>query len=188
MKTKKSKLVCGVGVNNLTYVGNEKAYSKWVSMLNRCYSPKYQSRQPTYIGCSVCDEWLVFSKFKEWYDINSIAGMQIDKDILIRGNKVYGPTFCRFVPKEINYILLDSGASRGQFKQGVGWHKGVQKFQANISRLDGKEHIGYFATEDDAFAAYKSEKEKWIKHQADHYFSLGYIDKDIHTALHNWTI
>lgn len=114
--------------------------------------------------------------------------MQLDKDILVRGNKVYGPTFCRFVPQAINKLLLDCGASRGQYRQGVSWDKRYKKFRACIRRLNGPEHIGYFTTEVDAFTAYKTEKEKWIKVQADHYFSLGQIDKDVHTALHNWTI
>lgn len=185
---KNKKLICGVGYNDLPYIRNEKTYTKWANMLNRCYSQNYHIKNPTYMSCTVCDEWLVFSKFKEWYDSNKRAGMDLDKDILIRGNKVYGPQFCRFVPKEINRLLTDHGAKRGQFKQGVSWSNQHKKFRASISRLDGPEHIGYFTTEDDAFAAYKTEKEKWIKVQADRHFSAGNIGTDIHTALHNWKI
>lgn len=65
------------------------------------YLPK---NKPTYEGCTVCDEWLYFSNFKKWFDENYIEGFQLDKDIIIRGNKVYSPQTCCFVPKEINII------------------------------------------------------------------------------------
>lgn len=187
---KNKKLVYGIGLNDLPIANteNEKTYWKWAAMLNRCYGPKCQIKYPTYVGCTVCDEWKIFSKFKEWHDQNNRVGMHNDKDILVRGNKIYGPEYCRFIPKQINTLLTDSGASRGSYKQGVCWDKQNQKFRAQISRLDGTELIGLYTTEDDAFAAYKTEKEKWIKTLADHYFSLGQIDKDVHTALHNWTI
>lgn len=185
---KNKKLVCSVGVNDLTCIGNKDSYSKWKSMLNRCYSPKYQIKRPTYVGCTVCDEWKTFSNFNEWYDSNKRAGMDLDKDILIRGNKVYGPQFCRFVPRAINSLLTNSGARRGQYKQGIYWNNRKQKFVAQINRLDGMEHIGYYTTEDDAFSAYKVEKEKWIQCQADYHFSIGNIGKDVQMALRNWKI
>lgn len=189
MKNKnKTKLVCGVGNNDLTYIGNEKVYLKWTNMLRRCYSSNYQSKKPTYIGCTVCDEWLTFSNFKKWYDLNNRVGMQMDKDVLVRGNKIYGPQFCRFVPSQINNLLLDSGANRGKYKQGVSWDNGAQKFKAQISRDAGPKHIGLFDTEQEAFDAYKIKKEKWIKNRADWYYSIGLIGLGVHTALYNWTI
>jgi hypothetical protein len=188
---KNKKLVRGVGLNDLTIKGNgnEDAYSKWSGMLERCYDPKSHIKFPTYIGCSVCDEWLIFSKFKDWHDKNYIVGLQLDKDILIRCNKIYGPEYCRFVPQQINKLLNDRASKRGKYKQGVYFNRQKQKFVAQIKRGDNKnEYIGTFDIEQEAFDAYKIEKEKWIKHQADHYFSLGQIDKDIHTALYNWSV
>jgi hypothetical protein len=188
MTNTNKKLVYGIGYNDLTIKGNEEAYSKWKDMLGRCYSLIYQSKQPTYIGCSVCDEWLTFSKFKEWFSANNRLGMQLDKDILIRGNKIYGPEYCRFVPRQINTLLLDRGAKRGVYKLGVSWDKGAQKFRAQINRGKGSEFIGYYNTELEAFNAYKIEKELWIKNRADWYYSIGLIGLDIHTALYNWII
>lgn len=185
----KTKLVCGVGITDITTKnGNEECYTKWKSMLKRCYSPKYHIRRPTYKGCTVCSDWLTFSKFKEWYNVNYRVEMQLDKDILIRGNKIYSPTTCKFVPQEINTLLNGYDNGRGIYMQGVSFRKKPQKYSAQINRGNGSEHIGYYNTEIEAFTSYKTEKELWIKHQADHYFSLGQIDKDIHTALYNWVI
>ena len=61
-------LICGVGVNDANYATSGKRmcpfYRRWINMLERCYSEKFQEKNPTYRGCSVCEEWLTFSNFK----------------------------------------------------------------------------------------------------------------------------
>ena len=70
-------------------------YSRWRAMLQRCYDKKIHNRQPTYIDCSVCEEWCSLYNFNKWYLKNyySIDGerMELDKDILVKGNKMYSP-------------------------------------------------------------------------------------------------
>lgn len=189
MKNKQQRLVCGVGLNDLTLKSNEEVYSKWADMLRRCYDPKTHIKHPTYNGCTVCSDWLTFSNFKKWYDINNRVGMHMDKDILIRGNKIYGPEYCRFVPQAINKLLNDHGAKRGQYPQGVYFHKPTQKYIAKVKRGNGSNrHIGYYLTEQEAFNAYKIKKELWIKNRADWYYRIGLIGLDIHSSLHNWVI
>lgn len=80
-------------------------YSSWLHMLSRCYCSKYQSKQPTYIGCKVCDEWHNFQTFAEWFSVNHPKDgleYQLDKDILIKGNKTYSPMACKFVSRQEN--------------------------------------------------------------------------------------
>jgi len=65
------KLAYGVGRNDADYktaVNGERCpyYRRWSSMLNRCYSASYQNMFPTYIGCTVCKDWLTFSHFRAW--------------------------------------------------------------------------------------------------------------------------
>ena len=108
-------LVNGVGVNDSTYhtniINNNKLiwrcpfYIKWKHMLERCYSPKYHKNFPTYIGCSVCPEWRYFSKFRLWMENQNWKSMELDKDLLVKGNQVYGPDTCCFIPKPINYLF-----------------------------------------------------------------------------------
>ena len=108
-------LLYGVGVNDSDYVTDKRKnkkviwkcpfYEKWTSMLTRCYSLKYHKRYPTYIGCSVCPEWHYFSKFRLWMELQNWKGMDLDKDLLVKGNQVYGPDTCCFVPAAINYLF-----------------------------------------------------------------------------------
>lgn len=189
---KNKKLVCGVGITDS--ITREKgkqlqSYTIWNTMLQRCYSQKKQIKQPTYKGCSVCIEWLTYSNFKTWFDQNYVPDYQLDKDILTRGNKVYSPTNCRFVPRQINSLLIDRGAARGQYLQGVSWDKGAQKFKALCHIGTGtQKHIGVFELETEAFLAYKTFKENHIKQIANEYYNAGKIGIDIRDALLNWVI
>lgn len=73
-------------------------YSKWAAMIARCYSGK----DPIYDGCSVAPEWDKFSNFKAWMENQDWHGKQLDKDLLVVGNKVYSPDNCIFLPVEWN--------------------------------------------------------------------------------------
>ena len=112
-------LVLGVGVNDADYVTriekNKKTvwrcpfYNKWGKMLERCYSSKSHKTHPTYIGCSVCPEWHYFSKFRLWMENQNWEGLALDKDLLVKGNRVYGPDTCCFLPQAINNHFMFSG-------------------------------------------------------------------------------
>ena len=79
-----------------------KQYRVWVHMLERCYCPKRLDKYPTYIGCTVSDEWHNFQVFAAWFDDNYIDGYHLDKDIKIKGNKCYSPDACSFVTAKEN--------------------------------------------------------------------------------------
>lgn len=98
---------------------NSKAYSVWRGMIDRCYCKKQQKKKPSYIGCSVCDEWHNFQVFAEWFYLNYIDGCHLDKDIKIKGNKVYSPKACMFVPVKENSADGPSKAYRLINKSGV---------------------------------------------------------------------
>ena len=110
---KVERLVYGVGINDADYVvqkfetigyvsGKKKQkrvwrcpyYRVWTHMLERCYDVKRQERQPTYKDCSVSTEWLTFSVFKSWMEKQDFEGKQLDKDLLIEGNKIYSAETC----------------------------------------------------------------------------------------------
>ena len=152
------KLVCGKGTkgNAATTVNGRhtKAYATWVHMLKRCYSPICQKLQPTYIDCSVCNEWLYFPTFKEWFDANYVEGWALDKDLLVGGNKIYDPDFCIFVPQSINNLFTDCGRSRGNCPIGVHLCKKTGRFVAHVSVDDKQQHIGYFDDPNEAHRAY----------------------------------
>lgn len=168
------KLVYGVGINDADYHvqewitvedgdGKKKQklvwicpfYRRWKDMLKRCYSDRCQERQPTYEGCSVCEEWLKFSSFRAWMKTQDWEGRQLDKDILFPDNKVYSPETCVFVNREANSFVLECNASRGRYMIGVYWHKGSNKFTALCRDGTGKrKYLGYFDTELEAHQAW----------------------------------
>ena len=110
VKDKMLPSVYGVGyIGNGKYTANikgkpAKAYKTWCGMLERCYCPKLQKKQPTYKGCSTCVEWHDFQVFAKWFNDNYIDGYHLDKDIKIKGNKVYSPKGCEFVSQKHNNI------------------------------------------------------------------------------------
>ena len=147
-----------------------KAYKVWQSMLQRCYDTKYQEKKPTYKGCSVCDEWLYFPNFKKWFNENyyTIEGEEIhlDKDILVKGNKVYSPDTCVFVPRRINVLFRDY-AKESKLPKGVSLDYGKYKAYINI---DGKKkNLGRFNTPEEAKNIYEEARLKEIKRLAECY-------------------
>lgn len=157
-------------------------------MLKRCYCKPRLKKFPTYNGCSVCDEWKTFSSFKAWFDKNHIDGYDIDKDILVKGNKIYGPDTCCFVPKRINYLFINNRKARGKFPIGVSYHSGHKKFQAAINHEFKTVHIGYYKTPEEAFLAYKRTKESYIQQLAKEYYESGAITKRVYDALMRYKI
>lgn len=170
--------ICGFGINDADYMTQKvingktiscEIYSTWSRMIARCYSVKLHLRLPTYKGCTVCEEWLTFSNFSKWYESNNVEGYHLDKDIKIKGNKLYGPDTCLFVPQCINKLLLDGAAKRGPYPTGVALNKRNGKFLVQIG-VDGKaKYIGYFATTGEASKAYKEAKNAEIKRKCEQY-------------------
>jgi len=142
-------------------------YRKWCDMLTRAYSPKYKERHVTYEGVTVCEEWLHFSTFKEWMEIQDWEGKQLDKDLLQPGNKEYSPSTCLFVSSQINKLLTGRGATRGGYPQGVCLHKQRDKFQAYIGKYGKRVHLGLFVTVEEASEAYRIAKNNYIKEVAE---------------------
>ena len=171
---KRNKLVYGVGVNDADYVVQVKRwidgkhtliwvcpfYQTWMSMLRRCYSEKFHQTNPTYIDCSVCDEWLLFSNFKKWMEKQDWEGKQLDKDFLKLGNRNYSPDTCIFVDHVINSFITDGGSRRGEYMIGVSLHKptGALHVRCNNPFTREYEHLGYFTDELEAHLAWKARK------------------------------
>lgn len=192
---KKNKLVYGIGVND--FEGNVyengkpiKSYSTWKHMLERCYSEKLHSRNPTYIGCSVCDEWQSFSNFKKWFDGNYVEEFHLDKDIILEGNKIYSPEFCRFVPQYLNKLLTDSRNARGDLPLGVTEckpdhhpRKVNSTYRAFCNNGYGKLLSKTFKTVPEAVEWYAATKKLVVKEQAQRAFLDNSIKTDVYLAL-----
>lgn len=174
----KNKLVHDVGLNDAGYVvqpsnSGEKSFCKiylcWYNMISRCYSRIVQEKQPTYVGCTVCDEWLTFSNFKKWMETQEWKGKHLDKDIIKHGNKTYCPEFCCFIDPVVNSFITDSGATRGRFLIGVSKSKNRPALRARCNNPITKkpEYLGYFKDEVLAHAAWKKRKHELACQLAD---------------------
>lgn len=183
------KLLYGVGIADIRKTDNMVVYQIWHSMLNRCYNQKLQEKYPTYIGCSVAEEWHRLSVFKSWWlQSNYKPGLQLDKDIIIRKNKVYGPDNCNFVSCRVNMLIVDCAASRGIWPVGVCFNKQREKFQANIAINGKRKHLGLFSTPEAAFSCYKVAKEAEIKRVAAEELAAGNITTAVYESLMVWEI
>ena len=194
-----SPSVFGVGVTGTKYPVKingviTKEYDLWHSMLRRCYSDTSKKKCPTYEGCEVSDNFKYYEYFYEWCHKQIGFGVdgngnsfQLDKDLLIKGNRVYSESTCVFLPAEINSLLVKCTASRGEHLIGVHWSKTNKAFVAQVNKGKGKrDYLGYFKTEIEAFNTYKTAKESFIKEQANE--RKGKIDGRAYNALMNYTV
>ena len=182
------KLVYGVGFCDIAARGSEKhdCYVDWNSMLQRCYDQSFHKRTPTYIGCSVCNEWQTFSNFYEWWKRNHKDGFVLDKDIIRKGNKIYSPETCAYIPQELNNLMCRRQKFRGNLPIGVRYDKNKKTYLASMSYHGYPQHIGCFETPQDAFKAYKKAREEYIKERAEEYKYV--IDERVYNALMNYNV
>lgn len=148
-----------------------KCYATWNDMMRRCYDLKLQERYPTYIGCEVCEEWYDFQNFAKWYENNyhevGDERMNLDKDILIKGNKTYSPQTCVFVPHKINMLFTKSNKKRGNSPIGV--NENGNGYQVYCRNGDKQIYLGRFDNPHEAFLMYKLNKELLIQGIANEY-------------------
>lgn len=185
----KISLIFGHAINDIenVYISNKvmPSYSRWKDMLRRVYSQEHISKHPTYIECTVCDEWLLFSNFKIWFDEHYREGFHLDKDILIEDNKIYSPETCVFVPQYINAILshnksIDNGLPIGVSKRSYINKKGNIRitYKADVGKLTKT-----FDSIEEAKQWYSSNKIKLVRDIALNAFMAGEIKTDAYLAL-----
>ena len=183
---KKVTLVCGVGINDADYVvkthqelpkvgGKRKRklawvcpyYQKWTRLIVRCYSEKFKKEWPTYKDCTMHEERLYFSKFRAWMETQDWEGKELDKDILIQGNKHYSPDTCVFVSKEVNYLFLDSAKKRGEHPIGARWCKRDKQFYAQVGINGESKYLGMTRSVEVAHRLWQEAKMQNIKEIAE---------------------
>ena len=194
VKDKLLPTVLGVGIVGDKYQTkindkNVKEYRHWFNMLNRCYGEKLHLKQPTYVGCITSENFKHYTYFYEWCQEQlgfGNSGWHLDKDLLIKGNKLYSEDNCVFLPIEINSLILGNDKIRGNYHIGVSWHKATGKYCAVVNEFNKQKHLGLFESEIEAFYKYKQAKEQQIKVVAEMY--KGKIDNRAYDALMNYQV
>ncbi len=184
------KSICNVGylgVEKYNVKVNTKAYNTWNMMLYRCYNKNTQDTLPTYNDVSVCEKWHNFQNFTEWFEDNYINNFHLDKDVLIKGNKVYSPETCAFIPQEINKLFTKNNIVRGELPIGVHYNKALKnKYVATLTKNSKTIVLGYFSTPKEAFQAYKTAKEQYIKEVANKW--RGQITEEVYQAMYEYKV
>lgn len=129
------------------------AYQFWNDMHNRCYSTKLLQRRPTYVGTSVSDEWKKLSNFNDYFNEYYQYGFQLDKDLILIGNRIYCPEYAVFVPSYVNIAVVNKKAVGllGAFNSG-------KRYRSLISIDNKLTHLGTFDTAYEAHNAWRQQK------------------------------
>lgn len=184
-------VMCGRGYHGREGVDcTSRAYLRWHDMMNRCYNEKFLEKNPQYRECEVCEEWWNFTNFEKWYNDNWYViddeTIDLDKDILFKGNKEYSPNTCCIVPHVINTLFLTRKNSRGNLPIGISFDKDKNKYRACMSYYGVQIKIGKFDTAEEAFNRYKEYKEDFIKDIAEQYREK--IPYKVYYAMLNWKV
>lgn len=168
---------------------NTRCYTTWKSMLRRCYDKRFQEEHLTYINCTVCEEWHNYQNFARWYEENyyEVEGekMSLDKDILIKGNKIYSPKTCIFTPQTINSLFIKCDKSRGKQPIGI-TETNIGSYKVYCNNKGKLQRLGTYYNKNEAFQVYKTYKENLIKQVAEEY--KPYIPQKLYDAMYEYKV
>ena len=159
-------------------------------MTKRCTegSPE-QTRHKHYVGCCMSDDFKDRNLFGDWA-VEQIGygriGWQLDKDILVKDNKLYSKTTCVFVPNALNKFLTKRQSCRGQYPLGVRKRSYKSTYEVSLTLRSKSVYAGSYNTVEEAFSAYKSAKETESKFLANFYKAD--VDPRVYQALMNYEV
>lgn len=168
------------------------SYMKWSAMMSRCsIGGSIQNKHSTYIGCSASELFTDFQSFTDWHIQQvgyGVVGYQLDKDILVSGNKTYSEDVCVLVPQELNKFLTSRDAARGEYHQGVSLHRQNGRFQAEVRFGSKTKYLGCYDTVTEASSAYKAAKDiaaySWYERLKAKEFT---VDERVIERMRTWT-
>ena len=179
--------IAGVGINDANYnvcqtetiEGKQRIiwkcpfYTTWAQMINRCYNKNLKFKKPSYVGSETVPEWHYFMTFRSWMIEQDWEGKELDKDLLVPGNKVYGPETCVFISQSLNKFIIHSKGNKNGLPPGVAYKKTINKF---VSQYYDKKNcklyrIGVHDTAEDAHEA-------WLVFKVKQAIALGEKEKD----------
>jgi len=163
-------------------------------MLERCTEACWV-KNTSYTGCNVSDNFKHYTYFYRWcqtqigFKSKDENGdyWQLDKDLLITGNKLYSEDTCVFLPRKLNGLFVNCNNVKGNSPLGVYFEKGSGKFKVRCAGVDGNRvYLGRFSVEKLAFETYKSFKETVVKQLAEKYKDQ--LDPRVYQALINYEV
>lgn len=172
-----------LGCNDAEATRDNYIYSKWANMMQRCYDEETHRLKPYYAVCTAEIEWLNFSNYREWHKENMMGDRKVDldKDVLIQGNTVYGSETCTLIPHFTNTIFEERGADTN-----IVMNNDTGKYDVTMSILGKKEDVGTFDTEEEAKQGFIAYKQDYIRNFAKK--CKGKVPNKTYEAMMNWKI
>lgn len=163
----------------------------WLNMLARCYNEhQAEGRNSTYVDCRVSENFKNFQFFAEWCNKQigfGKDGWHLDKDILLKGNKLYSENTCVFLPSELNVLFNKKKKQRGEYPIGVSKSsKPTYNYSSSCNHNGKQVWLGYHSTVEAAFLKYKEFKESVVKEAAIKW--KGQIDPRAYQALMSYEV
>lgn len=195
--------VYGVGIVGNKYPSSiensrhTKEYEAWRSILCRSFDAKYKIEKSSYKDVTCCDEWLLYENFYEWVHSQSNfdkwhnnKGWNVDKDIIVKNNKIYSPETCCLVPRNVNILFVRNVSQRGNLPIGVQYRRNNQKYIAQCRNVfdDNTITLGFYNSVEEAFSAYKQYKEYIIQKVAKIEFENGNITQKCYDSMMNYKV
>ena len=183
-KWKKSMFGIGwLGCNDADATRDNYIYSKWANMMQRCYDEETHRLKPYYALCTAEIEWLNFSNYREWHKENMMGDRKVDldKDVLVQGNTVYGSETCTLIPHFTNTLFEERGADTN-----IVLNNTTGKYGVTMSILGKNEDVGTFDTEGEARQGYIDYKQDYIWNYAKK--CKGKVPHKTYEAMMNWQV
>ena len=187
--------VYGVGITGNKYSTRTKEYKLWINMMARCFDKKEKDKHPTYQNATCCEEWLYYPNFYEWLHSQEnfekwLNGYRwnVDKDILVKRNKIYSPETCCLVPQNVNTLFVKKDENRGVLPIGVTICNDGFKARCQNPITKQRDDLGNYSTPTQAFLVYKNHKENLIKEVAQLEFNNGNITEACYNAMMNYVV
>jgi hypothetical protein len=188
------KTIAGIGFigvgkysSSRTNIGNS-MFERWYSIFRRVHLETSSLGNKSYHDASICEEWHNFQNFAQWMVDQNLQdkSWHLDKDLLVKGNKTYGPDTCIFLPGEVNVFFTQRKTQRGSTPMGVHYRARTGMYLACFTRNSKSHHIGCYHTPEEAFTAYKGAKEAQAKVLAEKWKDL--LDPRAFQALMSYEV
>lgn len=146
----------------------EPVYNVWRTLLGRCCTERHREQFPAYADCTVCEEWLCYQNFAEWWNNNmyhvGTERMHLDKDIKFKDNKIYSPETCIIVPQSINELFHASGRKTKDIDLPYTIRRAAKgKFSVSYK----SKSLGIYNTVEESVEVYLTEKRKDIRNKVE---------------------
>ena len=120
------------------------------------------------------------------YIANHEGKYNLDKDILVKGNRKYSPETCCIVPNRVNLQFRRNRKHNNGLPIGVSYHH--NNYESHCGDGNGNSISHTFSNPMDAFMQYKKDKENIIKRIANEEYEKGSISKKCYIAMINYQV